>query len=49
LQTPDLTYAAGLPTSGNEPHAGAPFIKFLAGPSGEAIVKAKGLVLGDGG
>jgi molybdate transport system substrate-binding protein len=49
LQTPDLTYAAGLPAAGKEQHAGAAFIKYLAGPSGEAIVKSKGLIPGDGG
>jgi molybdate transport system substrate-binding protein len=49
LQTPDLTYAAGLPAAGREEQAGAAFIKFLAGPAGEAIVKSKGLIPGDGG
>jgi molybdate transport system substrate-binding protein len=49
LQTPDLTYAAGLPSAGRERDAGAAFVKFLASPVGEAVVKAKGLVPGDGG
>jgi molybdate transport system substrate-binding protein len=48
LQTPDLTYAAGLPSLGDKREAAAAFVKFLAGPSGEAVVKAKGLLPGDG-
>jgi len=49
LQTPDLTYAAGLPIKSKEQQAGAAFIKDLAGPSGARVVKAKGLIPGDGG
>jgi len=48
LQTPDLTYAAGLVTDGKQRQAGTTFIEFLAGPSAAAVVKAKGLIPGDG-
>jgi molybdate transport system substrate-binding protein len=48
LQTPDLIYAAGLPSAGKDQQAGAAFVSYLAGPAGETVVKAKGLVPGDG-
>ena len=48
LQTPDLTYAAGLPSKGGNRQASAALIKLLTGPAGEAVVKSKGLVPGDG-
>jgi molybdate transport system substrate-binding protein len=49
LQTPDLTYAAALPSAGGNHEAGTAFVRFLVSPTGEATVKAKGLVPGDGG
>jgi molybdate transport system substrate-binding protein len=49
LQTPDLTYAAGLPTVGGDRQASNVFLRFLAGQEGEAVVKSKGLIPGDGG
>ena len=49
LQTPDLTYAAGLPTAGSNREGGAAFVSFLTSPAGETVVKAKGLIPGDGG
>ena len=49
LQTPDLTYAAGLPSAGGNHEAGTAFVRFLVSPTGEATVKAKGLVPADGG
>jgi molybdate transport system substrate-binding protein len=48
LQTPDLTYAAGLPSKGGEREASAVFVKFLVSPAAETVVKAKGLIPGDG-
>jgi molybdate transport system substrate-binding protein len=48
LQTPDLTYAAGLPAKGGDREASTALIKLLVSPAGEAIVKSKGLVPGDG-
>lgn len=48
LQTPDLTYAAGLPSKGGEREASTALIKLLVGPAGQAVVKSKGLIPGDG-
>ena len=48
LQTPDLTYAAGLPAKGGSREASTALIKLLVSPAGEAVVKSKGLVPGDG-
>lgn len=48
LQTPDLTYAAGLPAKGGNREASTALIKLLVSPAGEAVVKSKGLVPGDG-
>jgi len=48
LQTPDLTYAAGLPTKGGEREGSTAFVNFLVSPTGEAAVKSKGLIPGDG-
>jgi len=48
LQTPDLTYAAGLPNKGGERDASTALVKLLVGPAGQAVVKSKGLVPGDG-
>lgn len=48
LQTPDLTYAAGLPAKGGNREASTALIKLLVSPAGEALVKSKGLVPGDG-
>jgi molybdate transport system substrate-binding protein len=48
LQTPDLTYATGLPSKGGERDASAALVKLLVGPAGQAVVKSKGLVPGDG-
>ena len=48
LQTPDLTYAAGLPSKGGNREAGAALIKLLVSPAGEDVVKSKGLIPGDG-
>ena len=48
LQTPDLTYAAGLPSKGGEREASTALIKLLVGPAGQAVVKLKGLIPGDG-
>lgn len=48
LQTADLTYAAGLPSKGGEHEASTALIKLLVGPAGQSVVKAKGLVPGDG-
>jgi molybdate transport system substrate-binding protein len=49
LQTPDLTYAAGIPTAGGNREGGTAFVRFLVSPAGETAVKAKGLIPGDGG
>lgn len=48
LQTPDLTYAVGLPAKGDSRDAGDALIGLLTGPAGAAVVKAKGLVPADG-
>ena len=48
LQTPDLTYAAGLPAKGGNREASTALIKLLVSPAGEAVVRSKGLVPGDG-
>jgi molybdate transport system substrate-binding protein len=48
LQTPDLTYAVGLPSKGGERDASKALIKLLAGPAGQDVVKSKGLIPGDG-
>ena len=48
LQTPDLTYAAGLPTAGGERQASNAFIQVLVSQPGVAVVKSKGLIPGDG-
>ena len=48
LQTPDLTYAAGLPTAGGEREASKAFVQFLVSEPGVAMVKSKGLIPGDG-
>lgn len=48
LQTPDLTYAAGLPSKGGEREASTALVKLLVGPAGQAVVKSKGLIPGDG-
>jgi molybdate transport system substrate-binding protein len=49
LQTSDLTYAAGLPTKGGARDASSAFVKLLVSETGIAVVKAKGLIPGDGG
>jgi molybdate transport system substrate-binding protein len=49
LQTPDLTYAAGIPTAGGNREGGTAFVRFLVSQTGETAVKAKGLIPGDGG
>jgi molybdate transport system substrate-binding protein len=49
LQTPDLTYAAGLPTKGGARDASNAFIKLMVSETGTTAVKAKGLIPGDGG
>jgi molybdate transport system substrate-binding protein len=49
LQTPDLTYAAGLPAKGSERDPSTALVKLLVSPAGETAVKAKGLIPGDGG
>jgi molybdate transport system substrate-binding protein len=49
LQTPDLTYAAGLPTKGAARDASGAFVKLLVSETGVTAVKAKGLIPGDGG
>lgn len=48
LQSADLTYGAGLPTDGRQPKAGAAFIRFLVEPAAVAVVKAKGMLPGNG-
>jgi molybdate transport system substrate-binding protein len=48
MQTPDLTYAAGLVAGGQAPAAGRALIAFLAGPEGTAAVAATGMLPGDG-
>jgi molybdate transport system substrate-binding protein len=48
LQTPDLTYAAGLATAAKDREAGMALIGFLIGPASADIVKSKGLIPGDG-
>ena len=48
LQTPDLTYAAGLATAATDRQAGMALIGFLIGPASTDIVKSMGLVPGDG-
>ena len=48
LQTPALTYAAGLGTASANKPSGAAFVKFLASDAGAQVVKSKGLVPGDG-
>jgi molybdate transport system substrate-binding protein len=48
IQSPDLTYAAGLVTEGKQRHAGQELIGFLVGPSAATIVKAKGMIAGNG-
>lgn len=48
LQTPDLTYAAGLPSKGGNREASTALVKLLVSPAGETVVKSKGLVPGDG-
>ncbi len=48
LQTPDLTYAAGLPAKGGNREASIALVKLLVGPAGVAVVKSKGLVPDDG-
>jgi molybdate transport system substrate-binding protein len=48
LQTQDLIYAAGLVTEGKQRQAGQAFIGFLVGPSAAAVVKAKGMIPGNG-
>jgi molybdate transport system substrate-binding protein len=48
LQTPDLTYAAGLPTNGSARDASSAFVKLLVSETGVAAVRAKGLTPGDG-
>jgi molybdate transport system substrate-binding protein len=47
LQTPDLTYAAGLVTEGKQRQAGQALIGFLVGPTAAAVVKAKGMIPGN--
>lgn len=49
MQTPELTYAAGLGTSAPAAAAAKALMAYLAGPNAAAIVKAKGLLPGDGG
>jgi molybdate transport system substrate-binding protein len=48
LQTQDLIYAAGLVTEGKQRQAGQALIGFLVGPSAAAVVKAKGMIPGNG-
>jgi molybdate transport system substrate-binding protein len=48
LQTPDLTYTAGLATAAKDRQAGMALIGFLIGPASADIVKSKGLIPGDG-
>lgn len=48
MQTPDLTYAAGLSSDPPDAEAGKALLAFLAGPNGAAVIRAKGLVPGDG-
>ncbi|MFZ2005479.1 MAG: molybdate ABC transporter substrate-binding protein [Stellaceae bacterium] len=48
LQTPDLTYAAGLPSKGGNREASTALVKLLVSPAGETVVKSKGLIPGDG-
>jgi molybdate transport system substrate-binding protein len=48
MQTPELTYAAGLSASASDPGPAKALLAFLAGPNGAAVVKAKGLLPGDG-
>jgi molybdate transport system substrate-binding protein len=48
MQTPELTYAAGLSAAAPDPDAAKALIAFLAGPKTAEIVKAKGLLPGDG-
>jgi molybdate transport system substrate-binding protein len=48
LQTPDLTYAVGLPSRGGNRQPASEFVKFLTSPSAETIVRSKGLIPGDG-
>lgn len=48
LQTPDLTYAAGIPAKGGERDASTALIKLMASPAGQAAVKSKGLIPGNG-
>lgn len=48
LQTPDLTYAAGIPTDGKQPKAGEAFVRFLVSPAAVAVVKSKGMLPGNG-
>jgi molybdate transport system substrate-binding protein len=48
LQTPDLTYAVGLPAKGGNRDASTALVKLLTGPAGQAALKAKGLIPGDG-
>jgi molybdate transport system substrate-binding protein len=48
LQTPDLTYAAGLPAKGGNREASTALVKLLVSPAGETVVKSKGLISGDG-
>jgi len=48
LQTPDLTYAAGLPVKGGAREFGKALIELLTSPAGEEVVKAKGMVPADG-
>ncbi|HXC30323.1 MAG TPA: molybdate ABC transporter substrate-binding protein [Stellaceae bacterium] len=48
LQTPDLIYAVGLLSKGGEREASAAFIKLLTGPTGQAVIKAKGFIPSDG-
>ena len=48
MQTPELTYAAGLSANAPDPGPAKALLAFLAGPNGAAVVKAKGLLPGDG-
>jgi molybdate transport system substrate-binding protein len=48
LQTPALTYAAGLVVSTGDQQSSTEFVKFLASDAAANVVKSKGLIPGDG-
>ena len=46
LQSPDLTYMAGLPTASEQPLSAKALIDFLAAPAAAPVYKAKGMEQG---